>query len=123
MVCSFALQQGAAIPASQGAGAVGVSGVFGGAPETSKPSRHFAGVINQYFNPTEEPHKPGTKEKRKKAASFQTVSQLHKVRDSPSSKAVRETCSECLGVSPPSLPRPWGILHMSPWGLKDHQGS
>ncbi|KAL9834898.1 myosin-7B [Geothlypis trichas] len=40
--------------------------------------RSFSDVSNQYFNPTEEPHKPGTKEKRKKAASFQTVSQLHK---------------------------------------------
>lgn len=28
-------------------------------------------------------HKAGTKEKRKKAASFQTVSQLHKVRLTP----------------------------------------
>lgn len=30
-----------------------------------------------------EPPKSGVKEKRKKAASFQTVSQLHKVRPSP----------------------------------------
>lgn len=64
---------------------MGVSWV--GASEFSKLSRCFADVINQYFNPTEEPHKPGTKEKRKKAASFQTVSQLHKVR------ASQEACS------------------------------
>ncbi|KAK2520864.1 hypothetical protein Q9233_011500 [Columba guinea] len=78
VVCGFALQQGAATSALHRAGAVGSSEVFGGAPEPSKPSRCFTDVINQYFNPTEEPHKPGTKEKRKKAASFQTVSQLHK---------------------------------------------
>lgn len=49
-----------------------------------------------------EPPKSGVKEKRKKAASFQTVSQLHKVRP-------------CLGLcrphplasSPFSLPAPW----------------
>ncbi|KAJ7426814.1 Myosin-7 [Willisornis vidua] len=33
---------------------------------------------NYVGSASEEPHKPGTKEKRKKAASFQTVSQLHK---------------------------------------------
>lgn len=113
VVCGFALQQGTTISALQRAGAVGISGVFGGAPESSKPSRCFADLINQYFNPTEEPHKPGTKEKRKKAASFQTVSQLHKVRASPSSKAMREACSECPSISPTSLPRLCGILHMS----------
>lgn len=120
MICGFALQQGTTISALQRAGAVGISEVFGGAPESSKMSRCFADVINQYFNPTEEPHKPGTKEKRKKAASFQTVSQLHKVRASPSSKAMREACSEGPSISPTSLPRLRSILHMSFWGLKDH---
>lgn len=67
---------------------MGVLRVFGGAPASSEPSRCCADVMNQYFNPTEEPHKPGTKEKRKKAASFQTVSQLHKVRASRSSEAI-----------------------------------
>ncbi|KAI1233298.1 Myosin-7, partial [Lamprotornis superbus] len=33
---------------------------------------------NYVGSASEEPHKPGAKEKRKKAASFQTVSQLHK---------------------------------------------
>lgn len=93
VVCGFALQQGAATSALHRAGAVGNSEVFGGAPEPSKPSRCFTDVINQYFNPTEEPHKPGTKEKRKKAASFQTVSQLHKVRSSLAPKAMGEACS------------------------------
>ena len=120
LVCGFALQQGTTISALRRAGAVGVSGVFGGASESSKLRRCFADVINQYFNPTEEPHKPGTKEKRKKAASFQTVSQLHKVRASPSSKAVREACSERPGISPTFLPRLWRLLYLSSWGLKEH---
>uniref|UniRef100_A0A663N7E5 Myosin heavy chain 7B n=1 Tax=Athene cunicularia TaxID=194338 RepID=A0A663N7E5_ATHCN len=39
----------------------------------------LASLYENYVSSTsEEPHKPGTKEKRKKAASFQTVSQLHK---------------------------------------------
>ncbi|KFV70405.1 Myosin-7, partial [Dryobates pubescens] len=39
----------------------------------------LASLYENYVGSTsEEPHKPGTKEKRKKAASFQTVSQLHK---------------------------------------------
>lgn len=109
VVCGFALQQVTATSALHRAGAVGISEVFGGAHESSKPSRCFTGVINQYFNPTEEPHKPGTKEKRKKAASFQTVSQLHKVRASPSPKALGEACSECPSASPACLPRHWGV--------------
>lgn len=90
--------------------AVGILGVFGGSPESFKADRCFADVHNQYFNPTEEPHKPGTKEKRKKAASFQTVSQLHKVRASPSSRAMGEKCSE----GPTGSPFPantWFLAH------------
>uniref|UniRef100_A0A803WDS8 Myosin motor domain-containing protein n=1 Tax=Ficedula albicollis TaxID=59894 RepID=A0A803WDS8_FICAL len=39
----------------------------------------LASLYDNYVgSASEEPHKPGAKEKRKKAASFQTVSQLHK---------------------------------------------
>ncbi len=40
-------------------------------------------------------HKTGLKEKRKKAASFQTVSQLHKVRLTSHSKMVTTDVGEC----------------------------
>uniref|UniRef100_A0A8C3PZ60 Myosin-7B n=1 Tax=Chrysolophus pictus TaxID=9089 RepID=A0A8C3PZ60_CHRPC len=49
---------------------------------------------NYVGSSSEEPHKPGSKEKRKKAASFQTVSQLHKVRANPSCVAMRDLCTE-----------------------------
>lgn len=83
----------------------------------------FSHVINQYLNPTEEPHKPGTKEKRKKAASFQTVSQLHKVRARPSSKPTREACSEHPSINPTSLLRLQGTLHTNSWALKNPKAS
>lgn len=108
-------------PLSVSARAVGIFRVFGGAPEYFKAGRCFTDVSNQYFNPTEEPHKPGTKEKRKKAASFQTVSQLHKVRASPSSRAMGEMCSQDPTGSPTSLPRL--LAHCTSWGLKDQESS
>lgn len=121
VVDAFVLLQGTTTSALETARAVGILEVFGGAPESLKPGRCFADVNNQYFNPTEESHKPGTKEKRKKAASFQTVSQLHKVRAGPSSRAMRETCSEGPTGSPTSLPSL--LASCTSWGLKDHQGS
>lgn len=91
--------------------------------ESFKASCHFADVLNPYCNPTEEPHKPGSKEKRKKAASFQTVSQLHKVRANPSCVAMRDLCTEHPSTSPTPLPELQAILHMSSSVLKDHKGS
>lgn len=42
--------------------------------------KHFVPQIKVLVFLTASDHKTGTKEKRKKAASFQTVSQVHKVR-------------------------------------------
>lgn len=136
-VQGFALQCGAAISALQRAGAVSISMIFSlqvclevllSPPKQADKSLFvincmFGHVINQYLNPTEEPHKPGTKEKRKKAASFQTVSQLHKVRARPSSKPTREACSEHPSINPTSLPRLQGTLHTNSWALKNPKAS
>ena len=54
-----------------------------------------------------EPPKSGVKEKRKKAASFQTVSQLHKVRPSRGPTQALTCQSPAPSLVPALSPAPW----------------
>lgn len=59
------------------------------------------------LSPLAEPPKSGVKEKRKKAASFQTVSQLHKVRPRVGPVQVLPCQRSPPSLVPARSPAPW----------------